>query len=260
VIAAGANGTIARVDLFAAERLACLADPADNVQITAVAPGQVLSIFGSRIAPARSAVPNGGSASSFQGISVTFNGVPAPILYTSGEQINIQVPYEIAGQDSAEMQVVSSSEGLTERKIVSVVQRQPSVFLAPDALLSDVPGYFYCGNTFSRAQHALALNADGTLNTCSNAALAGSTVTIFMNGLGPIQPAQPTGAIVASPAVAVAPGVVATGILSTTTFPGAISGLAQVQIQQATAGFLEVLPVVAGKEAREPIVIWVAAR
>jgi uncharacterized protein (TIGR03437 family) len=259
-IAAGANGSIARVDLFGSERLACLTDPADNVQLTTVMPGQVLSIFGSRIAPPRAAVPPGGSASSFQGISVTFNGVVAPILYTSSEQINIQVPYEIAGQDSVEMQVVSSGEGLTERKTLRVVQRQPSVFLSPDALLSDVPGYFYCGNTFSRAQHALALNADGTLNSCLNGAQPGSTVTIFMNGLGPTQPAQATGAIVASPAVAISPGAAGTGILTTTTSPGAISGVTQVQVQQANAGFLEVLPIVAGIQAREPVVIWVAAR
>ncbi len=258
-IAAGANGAVARVDLFASERLACLTDPADNVQLTTVAPGQVLSIFGTRIAPSRAAVPPAG-ASSFPGGSVTFNGIVAPVLYTSGEQINIQVPYEIAGQDSVEMQVVSPGEGLMERKTFPVVQRQPSVFLSRDALLSDVPGNFYCGNGFSRAQHALALNADGTLNTCLNGALPGSTVTIFMNGLGLTQPPQATGAIVAGPPVAIARGATGTGILSTTTFPGAISGVAQVQLQQTTAGFLEVVPTVAGVPAREAVAIWIAAR
>lgn len=258
-IAAGSN-TIARVDLFGSERLACLTDPADNVQLTTVAPGQVLSIFGSRIAPSRAAVPPAGSASSLQGVSVTFNGIVAPVLYTSGEQINIQVPYEIAGQDSVEMQVVSLVQGLMERKTLPVVQRQPSVFLSPDALLSDVPGNSYCGNAFSRAQHALALNADGTLNTCLHGAQPGSTVTIFMNGLGLTQPPQVTGTIVAGPPLAIAPGATGTGILSTTTFPGAISGVAQVQLQPTSAGFAEVVPMVAGVAAREPVVIWVAER
>jgi uncharacterized protein (TIGR03437 family) len=260
-IAAGSNGAIARVDLFGSERLACLTDPADNVQLTTVAPGEVLSIFGPRIAPSRAAVPPAGSASSLQGVSVTFNGIVAPVLYTSGEQINIQVPYEIVGQDSVEMQVVSLVQGLMERKTLPVVQRQPSVFLSLDALLSDVPGYSYCGNAFSRAQHALALNAEGTLNTCLHPALPGSTVTIFMNGLGPTQPLQATGAIIPGPPVAITPGATGTGILSTTTFPGAISGVAQVQLQQTTStGFWEVVPTVAGIPAREPVVIWVAAR
>jgi uncharacterized protein (TIGR03437 family) len=259
-IAAGANGAIARVDLLGSQRLACLTDPADNLQLTAVAPGQVLSIFGARIAPSRGAVPPGGSASSFQGVTVTFSGFVAPILYTSGEQINIQVPYEIAGRDSAEMQLTGLEEGLSERRTVPVVQRQPSVFLSPDALLSDIPGYFYCENILSRAQHALALNADGTLNTCQNGALPGSTVTIFMNGLGPTQPPQSTGTIVAGPPAAIAPGATGSGVFSTSTAPGAISGVAQVQLQPTTAGFAEVVPTVAGIAARYPIVIWVVAR
>ena len=161
------------------------------------------------------------------------------------------------------MQVVSLVQGLMERKTLPVVQRQPSVFLSPDALLSDVPGYSYCDNAFafSRAQHALALNADGTLNTCLHPALPGSTVTIFMNGLGPTQPLQATGAIIPGPPVEIAPGATGTGILSTTTFPGTISGVAQVQLQQTTStGFWEVVPTVAGIPARAPVVIWVAAR
>ncbi len=85
-------------------------------------------------------------------------------------------------------------------------------------------------------------------------------MTIFMNGLGPTQPLQATGAIVPGPPVEIAPGATGTGILSTTTFPGAISGVAQVQLQQASTGFLEVVPTVAGIPAREPVVIWVAAR
>jgi len=258
-IAAGANGAIASVELFGFERLACLTDPADNVQIATITPGQVLSIFGSRLTLSRGEVPPGGSASSFRGVTVTFNGVDAAILYTSGEQINIHVPYEIAGQDSVEMQVVSL--GALERKMFPVVQRQPSVFLSPDALLSDVPGYSYCGNAFSRAQHALAFNADGTLNTCLNAAPPGSTVTIFMNGLGPTQPPQSSGTIAAGPPVAIAPGADGSGILATTTFPGAISGVArvQVQLQPTSTGFVEVAPMVAGVPSRESVVIWVAA-
>jgi hypothetical protein len=159
------------------------------------------------------------------------------------------------------MQVVSLVEGFTERKKLRVVQRQPSVFLSPDALLSDVPGFSYCGIAFSRAQHALALNADGTLNTCLNAAPPGSTATIFMNGLGPTQPLQTSGAISPGPPVAIVPAATGAGILSTTTLPGAISAVAQVQVQipQTNTGLLEVVPMIAGIPAREPVVIWVTA-
>jgi uncharacterized protein (TIGR03437 family) len=275
------NGVVATVDLFAPQgRLACFTDPADNVQIRTIAPGQVLGIFGSRIAPAGAAVPPGGVAPSYQGVSVTFNGIVAPILYTAEDQINVQVPYEIAGQASVEMQVVGpgersrgprptlrASSPFVERKTFSVAQQQPSVFLSPAALLSDVP-ISYCGSPTpeqeTSAPRALALNSDGTLNTCSNGAQPGSTVTIFMNGLGPTQPPQTTGAVLTGPPIPIAPGAAGTGIVSTTTSPGAISGVAQVQVQlqaqQAPAAFLVVTPTVAGVPSREPVAIWVAAQ
>ncbi len=229
-----------------------MTDPADNVQITTIAPGQLLSIFGSRMTQQPAPI--------VPGVSVTFNGIAAPLLFTSSEQINVQVPYEIAGQDSVEMEVANSDVGLMERETVALMPRQPSVFLAQDAELSAVPGFFYCDDGLSRNQHALALNADGTLNACTNGAMPGSKVTIFMNGMGQTQPAQETGAINPAPPVELTPGVTGSGILSTTTSPGSVSGVVQVQLRATTSGFLEVAPTVAGVPAREPIVIWIAAR
>ena len=251
-IAAGFHGAIAAIDLLSSSRLSCTTDPADSVQLTTVAPGQLLSIFGSRLMQRPAPV--------VPGVSVKFNGIAAPLLYTSSDQINVQVPYEIAGQDSVEMEVANSAVGLMEREKIAVLPRQPSVFLAQDTVLAAVQGFFYCGDGLSRNQHALALNADGTLNTCSNGARPGSKVTIFMNGIGQTQPAQATGATNPAPPVKLTPGVTGSGILSTTTSPGAISGVAQVQLQATSTGFLEVAPTVAGVPAREPIVIWIAAR
>lgn len=259
IVAAGVNGVLAAVNLFAPDRLACITDPADHEQVTSVAPGQVLSVFGSRIGPSRPAVPPARSASSLQGITVTFNGIAAPILFASGEQINLQVPFEIAGLDSVEMQVVSLDENLMERRSLRVSQRQPSVFLSRDATESDVPGASYCGNELSRAQHALAVNADGTLNTCSRPAAPGSTVTLFLNGLGPTQPLQRTGAIAAGPPVEIAPAALGTGIISTTTSPGAISAVAQIRVEipSTSSEFLEVTPAIGGVAVRHPVVIWI---
>ena len=148
-----------------------------------------------------------------------------------------------------------------EQKTVAIIPRQPSVFLAQDALLAAVPGFFHCTDFYSsRNQHALALNADGTLNTCSNGAKLGSKVTIFMNGIGQTQPAQKTGAINPGPPVEITPGAAGSGIISTTTSPGSISGVAKVQVRANGTGFLEVTPTVAGVSTREPIVIWVAGK
>jgi len=225
--------------------LACLTDPADNVQLTTIAPGQLLSIFGSRIAAEH----------------VTFNGIAAPLLYVSGEQINVQVPYEIAGQDSVEIEAVSSGlGGLMERKTVAVLPRQPSVFLAQDALLFGRAGQFLLWRRPQPESTCPSAECRRHINTCSNGARPGSQVTIFMNGLGQTQPAQATGAINPAPPVKLTPSVTGSGVLSTTTSPGSISGVVQVQLRATTSGFLEVAPTVAGVPAREPIVIWIAAR
>jgi len=47
--------------------------------------------------------------------------------------------------------------------------------------------------------HAVALNQDGTINSASNPAPAGTNVTIFATGLGPVEPAQPDGAVMGFP-------------------------------------------------------------
>jgi uncharacterized protein (TIGR03437 family) len=61
---------------------------------TQFAPGMILSVFGSGLAPgtqAASAVP---LSLSMQGVSATVNGIAAPLYYVSPTQINLQIPYE----------------------------------------------------------------------------------------------------------------------------------------------------------------------
>ena len=53
-ITGGTNGTVAAVDFLSSSRLAYVVDPADNVQLRTVAPGQLLSLFGADLAPVNS--------------------------------------------------------------------------------------------------------------------------------------------------------------------------------------------------------------
>ncbi len=83
---------------------------------------------------------------------------------------------------------------------------------------------------------AVALNADGTLNDCTNPAAAGSMVMVFLNGFGQMTPALETGAIASSPAVALTPSLdpgqfTGTTVIATTTVPGSITGVAQARLQ-----------------------------
>jgi uncharacterized protein (TIGR03437 family) len=180
VIGLEKSGAITVADLFAPSRLACVTDPADNVQLSSVAPGQDLTIFGMTLAQEN--VPPGESPSLPRGLSVTFNGIAAANLYTSSEQVNVEVPAQIVGQTTTSMEVINKTTTLPldEIHVLSVVAQQPSVFLTAEALAGAEPS---CNGSDGPQPLAVALNADGSVNSVDNPAAADSMVTFFLNGV-----------------------------------------------------------------------------
>jgi uncharacterized protein (TIGR03437 family) len=263
----GANGGVASVDLAATgSRLACLADPSDNAQLNTLAPGQLLSIFGDDLAPAIPAtLPVGSPAPA--GLTVTFNGVAAPIFYTAAQQINVQVPFEIAGQTTVQMQVTGSqtAQPLNESRAIAVVPRQPAALLSASTLLSPYTANTPCGNVVTPGVAALALNADGTLNDCTNPAPFGSVITLYLDGLGQVSPAQSTGAITPGPSVEITPAISTnssplTTAIATTTAPGLLTGLTAVKVQlpsSGPAGALNIALLLGNATLRErTVMVW----
>ena len=229
VVVGGSFGSLASVDLSSETRLSCVVDPADDVQIHTVAPGQLLALFGNDLVPSTDLAP-----STF---GVYFNGIRASILYSSAQQINLQVPFEIAGQPTVQMQVVDLQTPLhlSETYTLGVVQRQPAIYLTTAAIASRFTSYTECGGATVFGVAAAALNADGTINDCTNPAPTGSLVTLFVNGLGPVTPALTTGAIAPAPPEVLTPGIdIATTNAAlpsaTLTVPGATTGVSQVQV------------------------------
>ena len=60
----------------------------------AIAPGALATVWGSPLAPATQQAGSLPLPLAMQGVSVTVNGVFAPLLYVSPGQVNIQIPYE----------------------------------------------------------------------------------------------------------------------------------------------------------------------
>lgn len=222
----------------AATRVTVIADSADNARLSSVAPGQLITLYGNNLAPAAPGAID--LTQPLPGLSLKFNGIAAPLLYASATQINLQVPFEIAGQIQVTMEVSSAlaSPPVSESHILAVIDRQPSVFLLPEDFTGTVFDAASCNGQNVSGLRPLALNADGTLNTCANPAPSGSAVTIFMNGLGVTTPPQTTGtlsnsltALSPGPVPLISPGQASATILSTSTIPGVIAGVAQVRIQ-----------------------------
>ena len=102
-----------------------------------------------------------GSNLSGTDLSVTFNGTPARILYTSADQINFQVPSDLTGTTA---RVIVTANG-----VASVTQTVE--------LTSVAPGIFPGG----------ILNEDNRVNTPETPAVSPSIVQIFATGLLPAQ-------------------------------------------------------------------------
>lgn len=132
---------------------------------TSVAPGEIVALRGYGIGPA-TAVSATAPVFQLGGVQVSFGGFPASLLYAQANQINAQVPWELAGQTSTTVQI--SYSGLASNTT--------PVVLAPSQ-----PGIFY------------ANNSDGTRNSASNPASAGDFIAIYGTGGGPMSPAGSTG-------------------------------------------------------------------
>jgi len=151
----------------------------------AVAPGEVISIYGTGLGPAAGAAftvdpVTGGVDTTLGAVRVLFGSVPAPILYASAGQINAVVPYEIAGQS----------------QVVIAVQYQSQSVTAALPVASAAPGIYTL--TAGGSGQAAAVNRDGTVNGPFNPAANGTYVTIYFTGGGQTNPPGVSGSVTGS--------------------------------------------------------------
>jgi uncharacterized protein (TIGR03437 family) len=247
----GSGSTLQAVSLSTeATRVTAISDSADNSRLSSVAPGQLITLYGNNLAAAAPGAID--PTQPLTGLSISVNGIAAPILYASATQINLEVPFEIAGQSQVVMEVSSqlSSPPVSESYILAVLERQPSVFLLPADFTGTVFDVASCNGESVSGLQPLALNADGTLNSCANPVPSGSAVTIFMNGIGVTTPPQATGtlsnsltALSPGPALLISSSEASATVLSTSTIPGSIAGLAQVEIQLSSPSGSLAIPI-----------------
>jgi uncharacterized protein (TIGR03437 family) len=135
-----------------------------------VAPGEIVSIFGTQIGPTTPAnltLTGGKVSTSAGGVTVSFSGYLAPLIYVSSTQINAVVPYELSGNKGPFVEVIFAGQKSNE----------PSLQLTTSA-----PGIFTLNGSGSGP--GAILNPDGTVNTQANPAAAGSEIVIYSTGEG----------------------------------------------------------------------------
>jgi uncharacterized protein (TIGR03437 family) len=186
---------VARIgEAAAAEPVVCMTDQADYLQTASIVPGQMLTIFGSGLAnePAVYDASAGALPRELAGAIVMVNGVAAPLLYASPEQINFIAPYEIAGQDAVLVEVITPAGDHVRRTL-------PVAGSSASLITNGRTGYPECqGLTVENSTPAVVLNQDGSINSCENPAESDSVVSVFLTGVGST-PGAITGAIRTAP-------------------------------------------------------------
>ena len=149
----------------------------------AVAPGEMVVIYGSSLGGAAivtlQLTSEGVASTTLAGTRVLFDGTPAPLLYTSENQVSAIVPYGLDGHTQSSIQVEYQG-----------IQSPP--FAVP--VTSAAPGLFTVDSSGS-GQGAI-VNEDGSINTPANPASAESVVSIFGTGDGQTLPAGMDGIVI----------------------------------------------------------------
>jgi uncharacterized protein (TIGR03437 family) len=143
-----------------------------------VAPGEIISLYGWLFGPETgfqaSFDASGRLPTSLGEVEVFFDGVPAPLFYTGPYQINVQVPYSVAGRTRTEVQV--RFRGVPSNvAVLDVTPASPEIF------------------TLLGTAEAVALNQDGSINGSARPAAPGDIVVLFATGGGETSPTIETG-------------------------------------------------------------------
>ena len=193
----------------------------------AVAPGEIATVFGS----------NFGTQSNTQ---VSFNNIPATLVYVTAGQLAATVPYAVAGAQKITM--VVTSNGISSTPVsLNVTDAVPAIFTA-DA---------------SGKGQAAALNQDNTVNGVSNPAAVGSVVAMYGTGGGMLTTdALPRLTLPVTATVGGVPAIVYYAGVA----PGLVEGAMQINVLipvGASAGPAVPVVVIVGDKSSVPVTIAV---
>jgi len=219
-----------------------------------LAPGEIVTIFGQNLGPRNITFGafdvNGNLNGDLTGSEIMFNGIAAPLVYTSAGQVAAVVPFEVQGSTAITVQAGYNGQ-------LSQAQSFP--------LAATAPGIFSLDST-GRGPGAI-LNQDYSVNSTANPAAAGSVLMVFATGGGQTNPTDSTGSIAPNSAQPLAANVTATvggqaaAVVYAGNAPGELSGVMQVNIQLPAnppqAGSLPIVLTVNGVTSQQTVTVAV---
>jgi uncharacterized protein (TIGR03437 family) len=218
----------------------------------AVAPGEMVVVWGAAMGPEKLAGlgvdANGMVTTSAGGVRVLFDGIPAPVVYASAAQCSAVVPYLAGSAATTHVQV--EYQGVRSDPV--------EVAMTPTA-----PGLFTT-DASGKGQGAI-LNEDGTPNSASAPARAGSVVVLWGTGEGVTDPPGVDG----RPAVDVLPRPVAPvtvqigGVAAVVEYagaaPGNMPGVFQInaRVPASVSGAAAVRVTIGGRASQDGVTVAV---
>jgi endo-1,4-beta-xylanase len=178
-----------------------------------VAPGEIATLFGNNLTSATginltSSLP---LPTEFLDVAVHVNGSPVPLFAIDNvngqQQINFQVPWEVANQTTATIEVLRSGV-VSQSATVPVVAAQPGII-----------NYSSGGNNFG-----VILHANYQLADIGHPVQAGETVLIYCTGLGVVHSPPADGAAASGQTTIATPVVTIGGISAAVPFSGLAPG------------------------------------
>ncbi len=213
----------------------------------AIAPGCLISIFGTDLDASTELAQGLPLPAQFSGVTVTLNGRTLPLLYASALQINAQLPFDVSGSATLQVTTPAGSSSLA----ITISGVAPGVFTSPT----------------SNGTVAAIVHANGALVSANAPAQGGEYISIYMTGLGqvngPISAGQPgplSPLLSAMAAVQVQIGSAAPVGASYAGLAPGFAGLYQVNVRvpQLAAGSYP-LTVLAGASTSNAVTLPVAA-
>jgi uncharacterized protein (TIGR03437 family) len=151
--------------------IGAITNAASPLILGSVAPGEIVTIYGSGLGPAAGASlvvdADGLITESVQGTQVFFGFNPAPIYYTGAGQINAIVPFEVVPGQSTSITVTSNGQ-TSAATTLPVVEAAPAIFLL---------------NTPTTNQAAV-LDQNLSVNSVNNPVARGNVAVIYATGGG----------------------------------------------------------------------------
>ncbi len=129
----------------------------------AFAPGSILAVFGSQLAPSMQTAGSIPLPVSMAGVAVLINGVAAPLYYVSSGQLNIQIPYEVPPNTPVTLSI--NNNGMVASQTLTVGIAAPGIFMDQNSAIVPV-----------------------------GSAARGQEIALYFTGAGAVTPAVSTGA------------------------------------------------------------------